>query len=147
KIFSKKEWFLQEIQDILKNYIKYAHEYQYDDVDDEDLLKTFLNYKDNDNELIDYIKSDLSQEISDSLTCINGVGGLQDEQFGIIQFINCFSDFNLKIEDFKIIDAKYYFKKPFNYEDYDYENLGDFFNDFIEFNAKKILDEIINFIN
>lgn len=145
KIITKKDWYLKNIKQYLETYIDYKT-----CSTDEYSLKLYLQFKGNYEILTDYIKSDLNDSISDDLTCVDGVGGKQDQQIGMIEFINLFSDLNLKIEDFNIIRGKqavgevdYCFSVMLVKYKHKYEYLSDFFSDFIYHNSKKILDEII----
>ena len=102
--------------------------------------------------IVDYIKTDLVNELRDDLTCINGIGGKRDKQVGMIEFINLFSNLNLKIEDFIIkkenkVEINYIWEVMFVWKKHKCEYLSDFFGDFIWENAEKILNEIIKFIN
>lgn len=135
---TKKDWYLKQIKEYLELYIWYEE-------NEEISLEKYLEYKGKREFLIDYIKSDLEEELLDDLTCVNGVGGKQSKQVGMIEFINMFCPYlDFKVEEFNIerknqigTNADYIFKVKNQYE-----YLSTFFSEFINKNAEKILDEV-----
>lgn len=160
KKITKKDWFLKKIKNYLENYIEYKYDDEYK-IEDEEVIIRFLNYKNNRKEVIDYITSDLADNLIDdcSINTQNfkiDIVEFQNCQIGMIEFTNLFSNLNLKIEHFKlenevfqnrVIGKNYIWKKIFEYEKEKYEYLSDFFKAFINENAEKILDEVVSFIN
>jgi hypothetical protein len=143
KIITKKQWYLKNIKEYLERYI------QFEESDEYYPLERYLGYNGHREFIIDYIKSDLEEELFDDLTCINGVGGEKEKEVGMIEFINMFSDLDLKIKDFRIekvnkIEKDYIWKKNFNHQGHKYEYLSDFFGDFVSLNAENILNEVEN---
>ena len=146
KKITKKQWYLKQIKEYLERHILLEESDEYYP------LEKYLEYTGKREFLIDYIKSDLEEELMDDLTCINGVGGKQDKQIGMIEFINLFINANLTPNDFIIEEGDYCFKVygilnfcengNDNYKSYEY--LSDFFGDFLKLKAERILDEVEN---
>jgi len=141
KKITKKDWYLKTIKHILETYILI------EESDEHIELNRYLEIKGKYEFIVEYIKSDLNEEISDYLTCIGDVGGKQDEQLGMLEVIDLFSYLDFKVEDFnierknpigKICDYTFKIKNK-------YEYLSTFFSEFIVENAEKILDEVIKF--
>jgi hypothetical protein len=161
KKISKKDWYLENINKIIKdNFIDDFIEnhcgiiYSDDEFGNRDCVPSGKITEDDFDideyyyeEAIEFIKNDLIEYISDDLTCIDGIGGKRHEQLGMIEFINLFSNLNFELDDFHIVEDDYCFKVMFVKYKQKFGYLETFFGEFVYNNAEKILNEVINFNN